>query len=709
MKKISRILAILLVVACLCSFGMTAVAADYGDAANDPATMWLTGSQATRMVYTRPMFDDQPMVRAAQLGAEDFKELTDIYAADGKIYILDAGLGKITVIDEEYNLLREITSVNYGGNELTFAGAKGIFIRGNMLYICDTSNSRVIISDLDGNVSQILTKPDSEMWPDELNYNPIKIVVDNMGYIYVLCDGSFYGAVMYSPEFEFKGFFGANVVSTSLLEAMNKLWDILFMNNTKLSKSSKKLPYSFIDLTLGADGYIFTCTGVTTSNTSAKGSVRRLNPTGKNILVDKTKDTASDSSDVYFATTDTSKTKGYPIQHNVCSIAVDDNNYIYVLDAPYGRIYVYDTECNLLTTIGGGVTSGNQLGTFRKAVAIAYMNDTIYAIDDTKKGIISFKINDYGKLVEQAQALTINGDYVQAAELWEKVLELDTNSIIAYRGLAKASLIQDKYKEAMEYAKLGYDRNTYSQAYEYVREQFMSRNFTVIFVGVILVVVLLVLLLRFKKKRNITFIKNKKLKIALGTMFHPADTFYEIKRNDNGSVAIATAILAIWYVFKIIGYSSGFIFNKTSIETANAWYAIAQTFGLVLLFVVANWLVCVLFEGKGKLKQIYVAVCYSIMPLIIQAIGYDILSNVLTLSEANFISILNYICYIYTGILIVMALINIQEYGLGKFVFTTIVTVIAMILVIFLVFLVFILLQQAADFVKTVFFEAAYR
>ena len=192
-------------------------------------------------------------------------------------------------------------------------------------------------------------------------------------------------------------------------------------------------------------------------------------------------------------------------------------------------------------------------------------------------------------------------------------------------------------------------------------------------------------------------------------MFHPADTFYEIKRNDNGSVAIATAMLAIWYVFKIIGYSSGFIFNKTSIETANAWYAIAQTFGLVLLFVVANWLVCVLFEGKGKLKQIYVAVCYSIMPLIIQAIGYDILSNVLTLSEANFISILNYICYIYTGILIVMALINIQEYGLGKFVFTTIVTVIAMILVIFLVFLVFILLQQAADFVKTVFFEAAYR
>lgn len=708
MKKFKRIIAVMLAVVCLCSFCLTASAADYTDAANDPATMWITSSQATKMVYTRPMYDDLPMVTAKQIGTEDFKELTDIFALDGKIYVLDSE-GKLVVTDENYNLIKEYKSFQNGGETVTFEGAKGVYVYKDIIYICDTGHARVILADFDGNVIKILTKPDSEMWPNDLNFSPIKLVVDKMDYLYVLCDGSFYGAVMYTPEYEFKGFFGANVVSTTVLQAMNKVWDMLFMNNTKLSKSGKKLPYSFVDLVLGADGYIFTCTGVTSTSTSAKGSVRRLNPTGNNILQNKTKDVAANSSDAYFATTDTSKIKGYPIQHNVCSISVDNNNYIYVLDAPYGRIYVYDIECNLITTIGGGVSSGNQKGTFRNAVAITTMGEKIYAVDNTKKCIISFKINDYGKLVQQAQALTINGDYTDAAPLWKEVVALDTNSIIAYRGLAKACLINDEYHEAMDYALKGYDRNAYSQAFEYVRMNFLERHFTLLFVGLIILVAVIVVLLHYKKKKKIVLIKNKKIKIALGVMFHPADTYYEIKRNNNGSVVIATMLLIVWYIFKIIGYSSGFIFNDSDIKSVNAWYALAQTFGLALLFVASNWLVCVLFEGKGTLKQIYVATCYSIMPLIIQAIGYDILANVLTLSESNFITVLNYVCYIYTAVLLIFAIINIQEFSLGKFVFTTIVTGIAMILVIFLIFLVAILLQQAGDFVKTVFFEAVYR
>lgn len=707
MKKLKRILAIVLVLACLCSFGLTASAADYTDAANDPAASWLTASQESRMVYTRPMFDDLPAKRGSEMGTTNFTELTDICTADGKIYILDKD--RIVVFDEEYKFIKEYKQFDDNGKKLTFDGARGIYVNKDLLYVCDTANTRVIIADMEGKVQRIILKPESEMWPNDLNFNPVKIVVDKMDYVYVLCDGSFYGAIMYTPEFEFKGFFGANVVSTSILGALNNLWEMLTTNNEKLSKTAKKLPYSFIDLVTGGDGYIYTCTGLTTRNDKPKGSVRRLNPTGSNILMDKTKDTASNSSDVYFATTDTSKIKGVPISHNVCSIAVDNNNFIFVLDAPYGRIYMYDIECNLITTIGGGVSSGQQLGTFRNAIAIANMGDKIYAIDNTKKSLLTFKMNDYGKLVEKVQTMTIAGDYTDAMTLWNQVLDLDTNSIIAYRGLAKACLVEDKYEEAMDYAQKGFDRNTYSQAYEYVRKDFMERNFTWIFVGAILLVVAIVLLLRVKKKKKITLIKNEELKIAFGTLLHPADTFYEIKRNNRGSVWIATAILAIWYVFKIIGYGCGFIFNTSSLEAANAWYALAQTFGLAILFIVSNWLVCVLFEGKGKLKQLYIGVCYSLIPLIFQAIGYDILTSVLTLNEANFITILNYICYVWTGILLVMAIINIQEYGLGKFVFTTIVTVIAMIFVIFLIFLVAILLQQAGDFVKTLFLEVAYR
>jgi hypothetical protein len=236
------------------------------------------------------------------------------------------------------------------------------------------------------------------------------------------------------------------------------------------------------------------------------------------------------------------------------------------------------------------------------------------------------------------------------------------------------ALIEEEQKMTMEYAKLGEDRDTYSRAYEYVRKDVLAEYFIYIVIGVILLIVLLVLFLRWKNKNNVVLIKNRKWKIALGTLLHPADTFYEIKRNNGGSVIIATIFLVVWYAFKILGFSSGFIFNTTDIRNANAWYALAQTFGLVILFTLANWAVCTLMEGKGKLKDIYIVTCYSLIPMIIQAIGYDVLSNVLTLSEANILSILNYACLVFTLVYIVMGLINIHEYSFGKFIFTTVVT-----------------------------------
>ena len=715
MKNFKRILAIFLCIACLCTMTLTASAADYTDSANDAATKWLTGSTDQKFVYSRPMYDDLPMVTAAQMGVGEFGELSDIHAADGKIYLLDSGnleeqpKGRVIVLDTNFNKLDEFSEVYIDGVPTTFEKSKGILVDKGLIYICDTTHSRVLVVDENKNVVRTFTKPESEIWPDDLNFNPIKAVVDKMGYTYILCDGSFYGAAMFEPDtFEFKCFFGANVVTATIVQAVNKVWDLIFSNNAKLSKSAKALPFSFVDMVLGADGYLFTCTGKTRSEYSV-GSVRRLNPTGNNILIDKSKAEPANSSNVIFGTREIAKSKGMPIHHDICSITVDENNFMYILDAPYGRIYMYDVECNLITTIGGGVAEGAQVGTFRRAQAITTMGDTLYAIDVTKKAIVPFRKNDYGKLVQEAQTLTMAGDYIDAAPLWNEVLKLDRNSILAYRGLAKAALIRDEYEEAMDYALLGYDRSTYSQAYEYVRKDFLAKNFTWIFIGVVVLVIALAVALYYKKKYNVVLIKNKKLKIALSTILNPADTFYEIKRNNNGSVLIATGILLLWYVGKIIGYTSGFIFNTTDINDANAWYALAQTIGLVLLFVCANWLVCVLFEGKGKFKDIYVGTCYSIMPLVIGSFGYDILASVLTLQEANFIAILNYACILYTGVLLVMAIINIQEFGFGKFLFTTVVTLLAMILVVFLIFLVVILLQQGSDFVKTVFLEAVYR
>ena len=709
MRSLRKILAVLLCIVCLFSCSVTAAAADFTDSPNEATANWAGATGSKDLVYSRPMFEHYKTVNSFDIGVENFGSLYDIYANNGKIYILDTKNGRIVITDEDFNLISVINEVYIDGVASTFVGARGILVDGEQLYICDTENKRLLVGDTSGNVRKVVVQPEDEMWPEGLQYSPLKIVKDKMGYFYLLSEGCYYGAIMYDPEFEFKSFFGANVVSTSILEAMNNLWDLLFTNNTKLSKSEKKLPFSYVDMELGSDGYIYTCTGATSTTAEAKGSIKRLNPTGTNILSDKTTESVSTSESVLFTTTESVKSGIRNLTHDVSSITVDENNYIYALDITYGRIYLYDLECNLITTFGGGVNEGDQDGTFKSSRAITNMNGKVYIVDSVKNTITVFKRNDYGDLVCEAQSMTIKGDYVDAEPLWHEVLNRDANSLVAYRGIAKSKIIEEDYDSALYYAKLGEDRATYSRAFEFVRKDFLAEYFMWIVAGIVVLIIIAVILLRYKRKKNIILVKNRKWKIALGTLLHPVETFYEIKRNNGGSVLIATIFLTLWYVFKIIGFTSGFIFNTTDIGDANAWYALGQTFGLVILFTVANWAVCTLMEGKGKLKDIYVVVGYSLMPMIIQSILYDILSNILTLNESNVLSIINYVCIVFTLIIIVMGLINIHEYSFGKFIFTTVVTLLAMILIVFLVFMLAILLQQTRNFVETVYLEAFFR
>ncbi len=709
MRNFRKILAVLLCIVCLFSCTITASAADFTDSVNDATANWAGDAANKELVYSRPMFEHYKTVSSFDIGVENFGSLYDIYAADGKIYILDSVGGRIIVTDEDFNLISEIKEVYIDGAPSSFAGARGILVDGNELYICDTTNKRLLVGDTSGNISKVIVQSVSDMWPAGLQFSPLKIVKDKMGYIYILSEGCYYGAIMYTPEFEFKSFFGANVVSTSILDAMNNLWDILFMNNDRLAVSEKKLPYSYVDMELGHDGYIYTCTGATSTASDARGSIKRLNPTGKNILSDKTTETVSTSESVYFTTNEFVKTGIRNLTHDVSSITIGEDNFIYALDVTYGRVYLYDLECNLITTFGGGVNEGAQDGTFKAARAITNMNGKVYIVDSTKNTVTVFKMNDYGRLVCKAQAMTIKGDYVDAEPHWNEVLKLDSNSLVAYRGIAKSKILQEDYESALYYSKRGEDRDTYSRAFEFVRKDFLAKYFMWIVLGAVVLIIALVVLLRIKRKKNIVLIKSRKWKVALGTLLHPADTFYEIKRNNGGSVLIATIFLAVWYAFKIIGLSTGFIFNKASIGDANAWYALAQTFGLVILFTLANWAVCTLMEGKGKLRDIYVVVCYSLMPMIIQSAAYDILSNVLTLNEASVLSIVNYVCLVFTLIIIVMGLINIHEFSFGKFFWTTVITVLAMILIVFLVFMLAILLQQTKNFVQTIYLEAFFR
>ena len=246
-RKIIGLVAAVMSVICLLSFNVNAKVYDTNEAVPyDSYTYWnnYSGNEKTA-VYSKPIYNVAFSIRYSDIGLENnFKKITDVCTdPSGRIYILDGGLSSVTVLNSDYKFIGSFTGVDKFGEELNFSGASGIFAdNSGSVYIADTENARVIETDINGKYLSEYLLPDSKLIPSDFNYKPIKIVKDSRGYMYVLSDGSYYGAILYSPEREFLGFYGADTVKNTASQVIKNLLDRLLMNNTKLAASTSTLP-----------------------------------------------------------------------------------------------------------------------------------------------------------------------------------------------------------------------------------------------------------------------------------------------------------------------------------------------------------------------------------------------------------------------------------------------------------------------------------
>ena len=697
-KYIKRFLVCSLTVLLIAS--MAAVSVCAAQVPTDAYNYWTdTKSESSKKsVYAKNAFEVERVIDAQTMNVPFFYEISDFCVDNGKVYILDGDSSRLTILDENYNAIKDISEFNYNGEAITCNGAKGILAKNGKIYICDTDNERVLVMDNDCNVIAIIKRPQSSIIPSDLQYRPVKLTVDSEGYLYVLAEGSFYGALLLSPSYEFLEFFGSNEVTNNIATVFSNVISRVFPNNTKESASVKSLPYSIVDLCMKEDDFVYTVTGVTSSS-GKKGQIRKLFVgTGSNILEYK----GNFADEGYNST---SRLNGVG-QQDLCSIDVDESGFIYALDSKYGRIFVYDTNGRLITTFGGGLGLGEQEGIFKQARVLALNGDKVLVLDNVKNSITVFKHNEYFALIRQAQLLTIGGDYTTAEDLWRQVLAQDSNCQIAYSGLARAEYAAGNYELAKDYARKGYDRDTYSLAFKVLRTRFITNYFWIVMIVAIVAIVALVVLLKIKKRKGIKLVKNKKVRLAMSALFHPIDTFNTVKEKRMASIGISFVLLLIFYVTAILkGLWGGFAFTYYDLSSFNSIWVLVKSAGAVILWITANWLVCSLMTGNGRVNEIITVTCYSLIPLIINQVIQIVLTNVLLVDEASFLSIISTVATIFFIFMLASGTMIILEYEFGKFVGTTVLTVVAMAIMVFLIFLVVMLLQQLFGFITTIAVE----
>lgn len=703
MKIFKKILLILFVVAMITSLSISATAQSF--------THIDEADSSTSNIISREAYTAFLKVQASDFGLEDsFEGLNDVYCADnGEIYLVGGENSKIAVLNSDYTFNRLISVTDDKGEAVEFSGAKGIYTCDDLIYLCDTDNSRILILDSNGKIQDIWTSPKSALIPEGFIFSPTRIERDADGYYYVISFGCYYGALTYSPEGEFIGFYGSNRVKATALDTLSYIWDIITSNDEKKSQSTKKLPYSFVDFCFDKGGYMITCTG-TTSGTRT-GQLTKISPGGSVILFQRTRDGSFVTSEsVNFLERQVVVRYNKQRFQNITSIDVDENGYMYALEDAYGLIYVYDKECNLITAFGGGIGDGAQKGLFQKATSIAVNGKDILVTDSENGSLTVFKPTQFGELLKQAQTLYLAGDYDEAEPLWEQVMSLDRGNQLAYKGLAMASYNDGDYKQTLVYAKAGMDYNVYDLAYQQLFKGFIADNFVWFFIGAIVLIVGIVFLIVKLSKREEPLIKNVKLRAALNAPVHPFRIFDEFKNKNLGSILIASVVTALFYISKVLETTaSGFLFTTVSQRKYNTLFTLAQTIGLILLWSVINWLVCTLFEGKGHFKDVFAASAYSMIPLVIYTFVRVILSHFLPLDGLAFMNAIYVVVLIYTFYLLCVAMMSIHEFSFSKFLLTSAVTVFGMLLVVFIGFMIIILLQQFWNFIYAIYMELTFR
>lgn len=202
----------------------------------------------------------------------------------------------------------------------------------------------------------------------------------------------------------------------------------------------------------------------------------------------------------------------------------------------------------------------------------------------------------------------------------------------------------------------------------------------------------------------------RKLKYAFYTIGHPADGFYEIRHRGRGSVPLAILFVFLFGVcFSANRQYAGFVVNTVNPMSVNSPAEITAVFLLFLLFCVGNWSITCLMNGEGRFKDIVTVVGYAMLPLTLTFVPAILLSQVVASDEEAFYYMLMAIGIIWFVFLLLIGIMTIHNYTLGKTLLTMLLTFVAMLIIIFVAMLLITLIGQVVSFVRSLYNEIMLR
>lgn len=218
--------------------------------------------------------------------------------------------------------------------------------------------------------------------------------------------------------------------------------------------------------------------------------------------------------------------------------------------------------------------------------------------------------------------------------------------------------------------------------------------------------------MKLAKKLNITSVQHtlSTLKYSLYLITHPMDAFWDLSREKRGSLAATNIIVILALLTNIwkIQFTS-FMFMTVYWDKVNI---LEITLSMLLPLVIgclSNWSLTTLFDGKGTMRDIYMAVGYSLTPYVIIQIPMIIVSNFITVEESAFYFYINQFSVIWCGLLIFCAVMMVHDFSFGKALLAIVATIFGIVVIVFLALMFFSLISDGFAYFISLYKEIVFR
>lgn len=206
------------------------------------------------------------------------------------------------------------------------------------------------------------------------------------------------------------------------------------------------------------------------------------------------------------------------------------------------------------------------------------------------------------------------------------------------------------------------------------------------------------------------YFSKEKWQYMLYTISHPMDGYYWIRHKDRGSVPLAILMVIIFSIcFTANRLLASFVVNDLDPRGVDSLFELMGVLAFYLLICVSNWSITCLMNGEGRLKDIAIAIGYGTVPISVVLVAATIVSQFIADDEQAFYLLLIVVGIAYGLIMMLMGIMQVHNYTLGKTLITLFLTFVAMLIIVFLLLLLGNLLGLVYNFFHSIYTEIIFR